>query len=276
MIVCPNCNHPNPDGAVQCEACYTPLPATTQCPSCGASVQADAAFCGQCGFNLHSNVAVVPPTPVAPTIAADLPIEVPPLVIPDPMLELLEPDPFGISTPVSSNLPPTIVTPEPEPVAVAVPESVAVPEPIVVPEPVAVAVPEPEPVAVAVPEPVPVPQVVVARTQLQQVTGRLFHVQSNQDIELPQNFSVIHIGKPNDRIPPDIDVAGFPNAEIVSRIHADIRIEGDAYYIEDVGSSNGTYINNLPLLPGNRHRLRPGDRITLGKGDLVTFLFQLS
>ncbi|MEO1186220.1 MAG: zinc ribbon domain-containing protein, partial [Cyanobacteria bacterium J06636_27] len=26
MIVCPNCNHPNPDGAVQCEACYTPLP----------------------------------------------------------------------------------------------------------------------------------------------------------------------------------------------------------------------------------------------------------
>ncbi|MFO5492420.1 MAG: FHA domain-containing protein, partial [Cuspidothrix sp.] len=44
----------------------------------------------------------------------------------------------------------------------------------------------------------------------------------------------------------------------------------------DVGSSNGTYINNLPLLPGNRHRLRPGDRISLGKGDLVTFLFQLS
>ncbi|MFM6181062.1 MAG: zinc-ribbon domain-containing protein, partial [Dolichospermum sp.] len=26
MIVCPNCNHPNPDGAVQCEACYSPLP----------------------------------------------------------------------------------------------------------------------------------------------------------------------------------------------------------------------------------------------------------
>ncbi|MFM7545677.1 MAG: FHA domain-containing protein, partial [Synechococcales cyanobacterium] len=78
----------------------------------------------------------------------------------------------------------------------------------------------------------------------------------------------------NDRIPPDIDVSGFANSDIVSRIHADIRLEGGIYYIEDVGSSNGTYINNLPLSPGNRHRLRPGDRISLGKGDLVVFLFQ--
>jgi pSer/pThr/pTyr-binding forkhead associated (FHA) protein len=116
----------------------------------------------------------------------------------------------------------------------------------------------------------------VSNTQLQQVVARLFHVQANQEIELPQNLSVVHIGKPNDRIPPDIDVSGFPNSEIVSRIHADIRIEGDACYLEDAGSSNGTYVNNLPLLPGNRHRLRPGDRISLGKGDLVTFLFQLS
>jgi pSer/pThr/pTyr-binding forkhead associated (FHA) protein len=124
--------------------------------------------------------------------------------------------------------------------------------------------------------PDPGPPVKVLKTQLQQVVGRLFHLQGNREVELPQNLSVIHIGKPNDRIPPDIDVAGFSNSEIVSRIHADIRVEGDAYYIEDVGSSNGTYINNLPLLPGNRHRLRPGDRISLGKGDLVTFLFQLS
>ena len=129
----------------------------------------------------------------------------------------------------------------------------------------------------SIPEVAPVaPAGKVANTQLQQIVARLFHVQANQEIELPQNLSVVHIGKPNDRVPPDIDVSGFPNSEIVSRIHADIRIEGDACYIEDASSSNGTYINNLPLLPGNRHRLRPGDRISLGKGDLVTFLFQLS
>ncbi|MDC0839461.1 FHA domain-containing protein, partial [Limnoraphis robusta] len=113
-------------------------------------------------------------------------------------------------------------------------------------------------------------------TQLQQQTAKLIHVQSTTPLEIPQNLPVIHIGKPNDLVPPDIDVSGFTNAEIVSRTHANIRLEGDAYYIEDVGSSNGTYINNIPLPKGNRHRLRPGDRIALGKGDLVSFIFQLS
>jgi FOG: FHA domain len=113
-------------------------------------------------------------------------------------------------------------------------------------------------------------------TQLQTQRASLLHVQTNQVVELPQSLPVVHIGKPNDRIPPDIDVSGFPSSEIVSRVHADIRVEGDAYYLEDVGSSNGTYVNNMPLPMGNRHRLRPGDRISLGKGDRVTFLFQLS
>ncbi|MFM5981641.1 MAG: FHA domain-containing protein [Sphaerospermopsis kisseleviana] len=296
MIVCPNCNHPNPDGAVQCEACYTPLPATTNCPSCGATVQADAAFCGQCGYNLHSAPVVAEPTVVSTTIdpnIPDIPVEVPPLVTPDPMLELLKPNSLGLDTythpPVASTLPPTVVAavPQPIPAPAPVPPPAAVAPPVPTPAPAPVPVPVPVPEAVVPPAPVPEPQpeapapapapaVAVSKTQLQQVVARLFHVQSNQEIELLQNVSVIHIGKPNDRIPPDIDVAGFPNSEIVSRIHADIRVEGDAHYIEDVGSSNGTYINNLPLLPGNRHRLRPGDRISLGKGDLVTFLFQLS
>lgn len=295
MIVCPNCNHPNPNGAVQCEACYTPLPATSNCPNCGTTVQADASFCGQCGFNLHSTAAPAAATAVA-TAAPDMTVEVPALVTPDPLLELLQPDPLGInSTP--SNLPPTAMAtpPEPAPEPAAPPPTVAaspaVSEQVIpTPPPEATASPEPAPAqAVATPEatpappepaPSPTPPAPVAaaasRTQLQQVTARLFHIQSDREIELPQSLSVIHIGKPNDRIPPDVDVSGFSNSEIVSRIHADIRVEGDAHYIEDVGSSNGTYINNLPLLPGNRHRLRPGDRISLGKGDLMTFLFQLA
>ncbi|MBD2532351.1 FHA domain-containing protein [Nostoc flagelliforme FACHB-838] len=288
MIVCPNCNHPNPDGAVQCEACYTPLPATTNCPSCGATVQADAAFCGQCGYNLHSAGVPHVHSAVATTVTPDVPVEVPALVPPDPLLELLQPDALGMSesTP-SSSLPPTEVAVPPEPVSQIPPTPSSSPEPAptVAAQPVvsiqSIPTPpplEPAPVSEAeVPPPAaPAPTVTAARTQLQQVIARLIHVQTDRLIELPQNLSVIHIGKPNDRIPPDIDVSGFPNSEVVSRIHADIRVEGDAHYVEDVGSSNGTYINNLPLLPGNRHRLRPGDRISLGKGDLMTFLFQLA
>lgn len=290
MIVCPNCNHPNPDGAVQCEACYTPLPATASCPNCGATVQSDAAFCGQCGYNLHfgATLAVASTGAVNPVPA--------PVVAPDLMMQLLQPDVLEVA-PRSNPTVSAPVAPEPEvyiPPVLTPPPAPVAPEPevyipsVLTPEPVAMdTVPGSEPYIppayvpqidpISIPEVAPVaPSGKVANTQLQQIVARLFHVQANQEIELPQNLSVVHIGKPNDRVPPDIDVSGFPNSEIVSRIHADIRIEGDACYIEDAGSSNGTYINNLPLLPGNRHRLRPGDRISLGKGDLVTFLFQLS
>lgn len=304
MIVCPNCNHPNPDGAVQCEACYTPLPATTSCPGCGATVQADASFCGQCGYNLRSS-----PGSVAPTVAPDNPGEVPPLG--DPPTESLSPieepsslpptavaSPQGLQPPAQGSPPPTIpsapesgeqeietpppvVTPPPVNVTEPAPPSIeeeessfleALPDLTIEPEPAPATEPEPQPAPVTPPAATSSP----ARTQLQQVSARMVHVKTDTQIELPQNLSVIHIGKPNDRVPPDIDVSGFENSEVVSRIHADIRVEGDAYYIEDVGSSNGTYVNGMSLLPGNRHRLRSGDRVSMGKGDLVSFLFQIS
>ena len=255
MVVCPNCNHSNPDGAVQCEACYTPLPAMINCPNCGASAQADANFCGQCGFNLqkgavasgaHSEaevaLATAPPQPNLPD-----PVQLDPLVTPEPLVAVSLPDGDNLS-----ELPDVASAEEPLP-----------------PPPVPPVVASPEINSGAMPESGP-------KTQLQQQSAHLFHVQTNTSLELPNNLAVIHLGKQNDRIPPDIDLSGFPDAEIVSRIHADIRLEGDAYFIEDVGSSNGTYINNTPLPMGNRHRLRSGDRIALGKGDRVTFLFQIS
>ncbi|MFB2894198.1 FHA domain-containing protein [Aerosakkonemataceae cyanobacterium BLCC-F50] len=251
MIVCPNCNHQNPDGAVQCEACYTPLPATTSCPNCGAPVQTDASFCGQCGFSLQNKAEAEaePQTAAPPTVAMtpSAPPVMPSLPAPDP---LVEPDPLVVgSSPNPENLSvPSTVPPSPAPVTpVMASGNSAAPN-----------------------------QGTIAPTRIQQQKALLNHVQTKTNIELPQNLSIIHLGKPNEQIPPDIDVSGFPNSEVVSRIHADIRVEGDAYYIEDVGSSNGTYINHTPLPKGNRHRLRSGDRISLGKGDLVTFLFQLS
>jgi len=263
MIVCPNCNHQNPDGAVQCEACYTPLPATGACPLCGASVQADASFCGQCGFNLQAAAANVSPV-IPPSVAAVEASLAIPVALEVPASEV----PLGsvASTAASEPSPPIAAPPKPP----SVPLVPVLEEPVTNPE-LLVVQPASQDGAIA-----EIPPVGDGRTELQHQTAALFHVQTETKIELPQNLTVIHLGKPNDRIPPDIDVSGFPNSEIVSRIHADIRIEGNAYYVEDVGSSNGTYINNLPLQMGNRHRLRAGDRLSLGKGDKVTFLFQLS
>ncbi len=264
MIVCPSCFHQNPDGAVQCEACYTKLPVATTCPNCGTSVQSDASFCGQCGFDLSQAL----PTPAEPSFEQELPaseveneVAIPDLVLPDPLVapQPLEIEPIASAPDLSeSELP----AGDPgNPIELELASS-----PLVSPPP------EPNP-----------PPLSFSRsnggnpsTQIQQQTARLLHLQTSTLIDIPLSLTVVHLGKPNDRIPPDVDVAGFPNSEVVSRIHADIRIEGDTFFIEDVGSANGTYINNLPLPPGNRHRLRAGDRIGLGKGDLVTFLFQLS
>ena len=114
-----------------------------------------------------------------------------------------------------------------------------------------------------------------AQTKLQLQRTVLYHLQTKTEIEIPLNLVLIRIGKPTQQVYPDVDVSGFPNAEVVSRVHAHIRVEGDAYFLEDMGSSNGTYINHSPLPTGNRHRLRSGDRFSLGKGDLMTFIFQL-
>ena len=113
-------------------------------------------------------------------------------------------------------------------------------------------------------------------TVLQIKIARLIHQLTNEIIELPNNIPLIHLGKPDRYITPNVDLSLFPNSKVVSRKHAVIRIEGNHYYIQDLGSSNGTYLNRYPLLPGNWYKLRSGDRLGFGKGDLVTFIWQIA
>ena len=282
MIVCPNCNHQNPDGANQCEACYTPLPTLMACPSCGNAVQANASFCGQCGADLRENASP------AATVSSASPDELESASAPDSTIKTQ--NFLNLDTPQSPTGDPAIAsasTPNNstdfELPDFDLPELVE-PDPLVAPEPVsnkpeAEPLPEPaseplSPPSAPVATPAVTPAATPAVTQLQTISVRLRHVQTDTPIELPKQLSTIRIGKPNDRTPPDIDVSGFPDSEIVSRTHAKLLVEGDVYYIEDVGSSNGTYVNGLPLPTGNRHRLRPGDRVALGKGDKVSFIFE--
>ena len=65
---------------------------------------------------------------------------------------------------------------------------------------------------------------------------------------------------------PDIDLdAHDPDAK-VSRRHARILFRNDIYMVEDLGSTNGTFINRgRRLLPGSPQVLSEGDEIIVGK-----------
>jgi Protein of unknown function (DUF3662)/FHA domain len=52
----------------------------------------------------------------------------------------------------------------------------------------------------------------------------------------------------------------------VSRRHCEVIEEGDAWFVVDLGSTNGTEVNGLPV---KRARLSNGDRITIGSSDLL-------
>ena len=55
------------------------------------------------------------------------------------------------------------------------------------------------------------------------------------------------------------------NDPLVSRRHASIEFVQGSYYIHDMGSTNGTYVNNSPLGKGQKVALDIGDTITIGK-----------
>jgi hypothetical protein len=73
---------------------------------------------------------------------------------------------------------------------------------------------------------------------------------------------------------PDIDLDAHDPEAKVSRRHARIIFRDGKYTIEDLGSTNGTYINRgRRLIPGNPNILNDGDEIIVGK----TFLrFKIS
>lgn len=102
----------------------------------------------------------------------------------------------------------------------------------------------------------------------------LLHIQSDEMMALPEDQTTIMLGKPNSSHPPDIDLSSLADAEIISRQHALIHNEGETYYIEDLGSSNGTYVNKTAVPKGERQEISSGDVLALGKDDKVTFIFK--
>jgi hypothetical protein len=83
---------------------------------------------------------------------------------------------------------------------------------------------------------------------------------------LTRDESVIGRWDADNGIFPDVDLDTVDGEAKVSRRHARVLIRDAKFFVEDLGSTNGTYINRgRRLLPGTPQQLANGDEIIVGK-----------
>jgi tRNA A-37 threonylcarbamoyl transferase component Bud32 len=86
---------------------------------------------------------------------------------------------------------------------------------------------------------------------------------------LLQKENLVGRTDPLSNIFPEVDLSRFDPQTKVSRRHARIWLEGEAFMVEDLGSVNGTVINDMIRLEPRKPRaLDSGDRIRMGETTL--------
>jgi len=297
-MICPSCGAGNVPGEAFCDFCGSPLeapvpsapdapelepvsreaelevdaeppaPAVSVCPACGEPVSADEAFCAACGASLA--LAPLPPEPV-PEVEAEAPP--PPAAEEEELPPAVEPEFPPPPAAEAEELPPAVVEPELPPPPAVEAEELAPPAPVAAPvcpacgEEVeagdafcsacgyalkAAPVPPPVPEGAAAPAP-PGPRLVI--------------VDSGAEIPLPAGDEIL-VGRedPVSGIYPDVDMTPHGGEEGgVSRQHARITVEGGNYFVEDLDSTNFTFVNKQKLAPKTRQPVGDGDEIRFGR-----------
>lgn len=275
MTVCPNCGNEAQDTAVFCDQCGTRLkepeiaaaavaetappapdvaePEGVRCAACGYPNVPGELFCENCGVPLEA------PEP-EPAVA----------VAAEPVVEAPAPAAEAVPAEVVETAPATLVAEEPETTAPALPSTPA-PSPACPACGASVgvddefcdncgaALKEAEAPAVEV-EAVPAvagPRLVVADT--------------GAEIPLPAGDEIL-VGRedPISGIFPDIDLTPHGGEEGgVSRKHVRIRARNGVYTVEDLNSTNFTFLNRQRLTPASPQPVGDGDELRLGRVRLV-------
>ncbi|AFZ46234.1 Forkhead-associated protein [Cyanobacterium stanieri PCC 7202] len=104
----------------------------------------------------------------------------------------------------------------------------------------------------------------------------LIHPETEQKFILAEDKKIFYCGRYNDDFSVDIDFSDLPHSDIVSRVHFIIHIDSDTYFLEDAGSSNGTFVNGQVVKSGYIHRqkITVGDEIILGRKTPLKLLFE--
>ncbi len=108
----------------------------------------------------------------------------------------------------------------------------------------------------------------------EKITVKLVSLTEGWKVEMPLEGEVI-IGRadPTTGFKPHLDLSdkgGFEKG--VSRRHLRLFRQGGKVYAEDLGSSNGSFINNRRLMPFSPEPLASGDEVRLGGEILKIYL----
>jgi hypothetical protein len=235
MLKCPFCQYENEDGALFCEQCKSDLSSVEPAAGQQASAVPVAA--------VVETIPLAEAAPATPVVEAQPVSEVPEQA---PLAAAPLPEPLPGMTPPPVEAP--VVMPEPQATAPAPPAAApAAPAAASAAAPAAPAAPE----AGQLP-PGASPKLVVIRGQ-------------KIGVEFPIYPELNFIGRADEK-PVDIDLEDQepPDRIWCSRQHAVINFEDNRLTIEDLNSSNGTYVNRTRVYPGQKRPLNVGDVIQIG------------
>lgn len=100
---------------------------------------------------------------------------------------------------------------------------------------------------------------------------QLFIATSGVALSIPA-LDEVQIGRRNPAAPqsPDLDLEPFGGGSAgVSRQHARLLHQAEGWFLEDLQSTNGSYVNEVRLLPRRPVKLRSGDLVRFGQMTLV-------
>ncbi len=216
------------------------------CPACGAEVLPGEAFCANCGASLAQ-----PPMPPEAVPEAEPVAEAAPAVAePEPVVEAI-------------TLPPSVPAAEEVPTCPACGTEVEPGDTFC--STCGFALKAPPAPAVVTEAPVPPPPVPSA------VGPRLILVASGAEVPLPATEEIL-IGRedPVSGVYPAVDLTPHGGEEGgVSRRHARLLVEGGNYFVEDLDSTNFTFVNKQKLAPGTRQPVSDGDEIRCGRVAMI-------
>lgn len=105
-----------------------------------------------------------------------------------------------------------------------------------------------------------------------QSQGVLFYIPNQSKPIIVTEKDVIRIGRAdkNSETIPDLNLGPFHGAELgVSRYHAEIVLTDGKYFLKDMGSRNGSWINGGKIQPYRQTLLGDGDQIRFGHFTLL-------